>query len=70
MVVESNLAGFVTRGSLELLSRADELATHLGGAVVAAGFGASMRKHAGLLGRYGADRVVILEAPAHRGLHA
>ncbi len=63
VVVESNLAGFVTRGSLELLSRADELATHLGGAVSAAGFGASMRKHAGLLGRYGADRVVILEAP-------
>ncbi len=64
VVVESNLGGFVTRGSLELLSRADELAKHLGGVVVATGFGASMRKHAGLLGRYGADRVVILESPA------
>jgi electron transfer flavoprotein alpha subunit len=64
VVVESNLAGFVTRGSLELLSRADELATHLGGAVVAAGFGASMRKHVGILGRYGADRVIVLESPA------
>ncbi len=64
VVVETNLEGFVTRGSLELLSRADQLATHLGGAVVATGFGASMRKHAGLLARYGADRVLILEAPA------
>ena len=64
VVVETNLEGFVTRGSLELLSRADQLATQLGGAVVAAGFGASMRKHAGLLGRYGADRVVMLESPA------
>jgi electron transfer flavoprotein alpha subunit len=64
VVVETNLAGFITRGSLELLSRADQLATHLGGAVVATGFGASMRKHAGLLGRYGADRVVILEGQA------
>ena len=48
----------------ELLSRADLLATQLGGAVFAAGFGASMRKHAGVFGRYGADRVVVLEAPA------
>jgi electron transfer flavoprotein alpha subunit len=64
VAIETNLAGFVTRGSLELLSRADELATHLGGAVIAAGFGASMRKHAGVLARYGADRVLILEAPA------
>ena len=64
VVVEANLAGFITRGSLELLSRADQLATHLGGAVVAAGFGASTRKHAGLLARYGADRVLIVESPA------
>jgi len=63
VVVETNLEGFVTRGSLELLSRADQLATHLGGAVVAAGFGASMHKHAGLLARYGADRVLILDSP-------
>ncbi len=64
VAVETNLAGFVTRGSLEMLSRADQLASHLGGAVIAAGFGASMRKHAGLLGRYGADRVLIIEAAA------
>jgi electron transfer flavoprotein alpha subunit len=63
VVIETTIDGFVTRGSLELLSRADQLATHLGGAVVAAGFGASMRRHSGLLGRYGADRVVILESP-------
>ena len=63
VAIETNLAGFVTRGSLELLSRADQLATHLGGAVIAAGFGSSMRKHAGLLARYGADRVLALEAP-------
>jgi electron transfer flavoprotein alpha subunit len=64
VAIETNLEGFVTRGSLELLSRADQLASHLGGAVVATGFGASMRKHAGLLARYGADRVLILESPA------
>ena len=64
VAIETNLAGFVTRGSLELLSRADELATHLGGAVIAAGFGAALRPHAGVLGRYGADRVLVLEAPA------
>src|SRR5438309_1642254 len=64
VVVETNLEGFVTGGSLELLSRADQLATHLGGAVIASGFGASMRKHAGVLARYGADRVVIVESPA------
>ena len=63
VVAETNMEGFVTRGSLELLSRADQLATHLGGAVVAAGFGRSMRRHAGLLGRYGADRIIILDSP-------
>jgi electron transfer flavoprotein alpha subunit len=63
VAIETNLAGFVTRGSLELLSRADELASHLGGALIAAGFGASMRKHAGVLARYGADRLVFLESP-------
>ena len=64
VVVEGNLEGFVTRGTLELLSRADELASHLGGAVVAAGFCAPTRKHAGLLARYGADQVLVVEAPA------
>ncbi len=39
VAVETNLRGSVTRGSLELLSRGDELASHLGGAVVAVGFG-------------------------------
>ena len=63
VVAETNLEGFVTRGTLELLSRADQLATHLGGAVVAAGFGAALGKHAGVLARYGADRVLILDAP-------
>lgn len=64
VVIETNLEGFVTRTSLELLSRADELAKHLGGAVFAIGFGASMRKHVGLVARYGADRVIVLDAPA------
>jgi len=63
VVAETNLEGFVTRGTLELLSRADQLATHLGGAVVAAGFGAALGKHADVLARYGADRVLILDAP-------
>ena len=64
VALETNLEGFVTRTSLELLSRADELASHLGGAVIAVGFGFSIHKHAGLVARYGADRVIILDAPA------
>jgi electron transfer flavoprotein alpha subunit len=64
VAIETNLEGFVTRTSLELLSRADELAEHLGGAVTAIGFGASIRKHAGLVARYGADRVIVLDALA------
>lgn len=64
VAIETNLAGFVTRGSLELLSRGDELATRIGGALVAAGFGSAIRKHAGLLASYGADRVVAIESPA------
>jgi electron transfer flavoprotein alpha subunit len=63
VAIEATIAGFVTRGSLELLSRADQLASQLGGAVIAAGFGASMRLHAGVLARYGADRVIVLESP-------
>jgi electron transfer flavoprotein alpha subunit len=63
VAIETTIAGFVTRGSLELLSRADQLASQLGGAVIAAGFGASMRQHAGVLARYGADRVIVLESP-------
>ncbi len=64
VAIEANLGGFVTRASLELLSRADELASQLGGAVIAAGFGPATIKHAGLLARYGADRVIVIEAPA------
>src|SRR5581483_4016714 len=51
-------AGEITRGSLELLSRGDELAAHLGGALVAVGFPAALARHAGLLASYGADQVV------------
>jgi electron transfer flavoprotein alpha subunit len=60
---ESNLEGEVTRGSLELLSRGDELATELGGALVAVGFPSSMARHAALLAGYGADRVIVIDAP-------
>ena len=62
VAVETTGAGYVTRGTLELLSRADQLASQLGGAVFAAGFGASTRQHAGVLGRYGADRIIALES--------
>lgn len=61
---ETNLAGEVTRGSLELLSRADELAAQLGGALVAVGFPAALARHAGLLSSYGADQVIVLDHPA------
>src|SRR6516225_3024689 len=52
---ETNMAGAVTRGSLELMSSADKLAPSLGGAVVAVGFSASFSRHASLLASYGAD---------------
>jgi len=64
VVCETNLAGEITRGSLELLSRGDELAAHLGGALVAVGFPAALARHAGLLASYGADQVVVLDHPA------
>lgn len=60
---ETNLEGEVTRGSLELLSRGDELASELGGALVAVGFPGTMARHAALLGGYGADRVIVIDAP-------
>jgi electron transfer flavoprotein alpha subunit len=60
---ETDLHGRVTRGSLELLSSADPLATSLGGAVVAVGFPKSMAEHAGLLASYGVDRVLSLNHP-------
>jgi electron transfer flavoprotein alpha subunit len=61
---ETNLAGDVTRGSLELLSRGDELANSLGGALIAVGFAREIAKHAKLLAHYGADRVIALDGPA------
>lgn len=61
VAVETNLAGHVTRGTLELLSRSDELAGRLGGAVIALGFGTEVVRHGGLLASYGADRLIVLD---------
>jgi electron transfer flavoprotein alpha subunit len=61
VVCETDLEGHITRGSLELLSAGDELATRRGGALVAVGFPAAIGKHAGVLASYGADRVVVLD---------
>jgi len=63
---ETDLKGRVTRGTLELLSRGDELASRLGGALVAVGFPASIAQHAPLLANYGADSVIVLDHPALR----
>ncbi|HJU09487.1 MAG TPA: FAD-binding protein, partial [Candidatus Binataceae bacterium] len=60
---ETNLAGEVTRGSLELLSAADKLVESLGGAVFAIGFPASIAQHASLLASYGADRILVIDHP-------
>jgi len=62
VIVETNLAGAVTRATLEILSRADSLASQLGGAAIAIGIGASSASHAGVLASYGADRMVVLDA--------
>jgi electron transfer flavoprotein alpha subunit len=64
---DTDLAGDITRGSLELLSRGDELATELGGALVAVGFPAPFARHADLLASFGADRVIALD---HSGLES
>jgi len=64
IVCETDLEGCVTRGTLELLSRGDELASRLGGALVAVGFDRSIARHAGLLASFGADQVLIVEHPA------
>ncbi|HWN57699.1 MAG TPA: FAD-binding protein [Methylomirabilota bacterium] len=64
VMCESNLQGQITRGTLELLSRGDELASRLGGALVAVGFGAPLSPHAGLLASFGADQVLQVEHPA------
>lgn len=61
VVCEPDLEGHITRGSLELLSAGDKLATERGGALVAVGFPAAIAKHAGLLASYGADRIVALD---------
>ncbi|MBV8137757.1 MAG: FAD-binding protein [Deltaproteobacteria bacterium] len=64
---EMDLHEHVTRGSLELLSSADQLAASLGGAVVAIGFPKSFAQHAGLVASYGADHVMVLD---HRELES
>ena len=64
VVCEGSLEFEITRGSLELLSAGDELAAELGGALVAVGFPAAMRRHARLLAGYGADQVLLLDHPA------
>jgi electron transfer flavoprotein alpha subunit len=64
IICETDLEGRITRGTLELLSRGDELATRLGGAVFAVGFDRGIARHAGLLASFGADNVLELEHPA------
>jgi electron transfer flavoprotein alpha subunit len=58
---ETNMAGDITRGSLELLSTGDKLVQSLGGALFALVFPAAMARHAPLLASYGADRVLALD---------
>jgi electron transfer flavoprotein alpha subunit len=58
---ETDLRGAVTRATLELLSKGDELAAALGGALVAFGFAAELGRHAELLAAYGADRLLLLD---------
>jgi electron transfer flavoprotein alpha subunit len=60
---ETDLAGAITRGSLEILSLGDRLAAKLGGALIAVGTAAALRPHAIGLAGYGADRVLLLEHP-------
>jgi electron transfer flavoprotein alpha subunit len=63
VVCETDLEGRITRGTLELLSRGDELASRLGGAMVAVGLDAGVARHAGLLASFGADLVLTVEHP-------
>ncbi len=60
---ELDLEGRITRGTLEMLSRGDELASRLGGALVAVGFNGAISRHAGLLASFGADQVLTVEHP-------
>jgi len=64
IVCETDLEGRITRGTLELLSRGDEVASRLGGALVAVGIHGAVARHAGLLASFGADLVLTLEHPA------
>ena len=64
IVCETDLEGRITRGTLELLSRGDELASRLGGALVAVGIDGAVARHAGLLASFGADLVLTIEHPA------
>jgi len=64
IVCETDFEGRITRGTLELLSRGDELASRLGGALVAVGFDGAVARHAGLLASFGADQVLTAEHPA------
>jgi len=64
VVCESDLEGRITRGTLELLSRGDELASRLGGALIAVSIDAGVTRHAGLLASFGADQVLTPEHPA------
>jgi electron transfer flavoprotein alpha subunit len=64
VVCETHLEGRVTRGTLELLSRGDELASRLGGALIAVGIDARVARHAGLLASFGADTVLTVESAA------
>jgi electron transfer flavoprotein alpha subunit len=64
IVCETDLEGRVTRGTLELLSRGDELASRLGGALVAVGFDGGIARHAGLLASFGADTILTIQNSA------
>ena len=64
VVIEMDVEGKITLGTLELLSASDALATRLGGALVAIGLSNAIAKHAGLIASYGADAIVLLESPA------
>jgi len=64
VVVETNLAGEVSLGSLELLSSADTLATRLGGAVAAVALEGQAARHQNLIASYGADQMLLLAGEA------
>jgi electron transfer flavoprotein alpha subunit len=60
---EMDLEQKITRGSLELLSCGDQLASKLGGALVAIGFPGLIAEHRALLGAYGADHILVIDSP-------